>query len=248
MLIEHAQHTRAICEIAARVQSAVVLASSSEVYQWNRDDWMREGDALMIGPSHLPRCGYAISKLNMEHLGLAYWRQRGVPVVVARLFNIVGPRQREGFVLPIFVRAALLGTPLAVHGDGSQIRTFTHVRDAVDALVQLSTTPAAYGEIVNVAAREPCLSIAAVAEKVVHYVGSAYETSGSSPILRVPYDATGDAAWERMRVRRPDVGKLRALTGLAFPDRWDEILQDVCADWAGRLGVRRRVVVGGSVA
>ena len=68
----------ALCELGARTGAVVVLASSSEVYQWNHATQMREDDALLIGPSHLPRCAYAVSKLHMEHVGLAYWRQRGV--------------------------------------------------------------------------------------------------------------------------------------------------------------------------
>lgn len=240
MLAEHARHAEAVCQLGARARAVVVLASSSEVYQWNGDGLMSEDDALTIGPSHMPRCGYAISKLHMEHTGLAYWRQRGVPVVVARLFNVAGARQRHRFVLPIFAKAALSGEPLPVHGDGSQLRTFTHVADTVEALARLAETATAYGEVVNVAAREPCLPIGAVARRVIEHVGATYDVEHTSAIAFTPYDRTGDAAWERMNVRRPDVSKLAALTGLAFPDRWDDILREVCADWATRLRVPAR--------
>ncbi|MEO8603670.1 MAG: NAD-dependent epimerase/dehydratase family protein [bacterium] len=247
MLAEHARHTEAVCELGARTQAVVVLASSSEVYQWNGDGLMHEDDALTIGPSHMPRCGYAISKLHMEHTGLAYWRQRGVPVIVARLFNVAGARQRHRFVLPIFAKAALLGGPLPVHGDGAQLRTFTHVADTVEALTRLVGVAAAHGEVVNVAAREPCLAIGSVARRVIEYVGAHYDVDDGAAIVQTPYDATGDAAWERMNVRRPDVAKLQALTGLRFPNRWDDILRDVCADWAARLGIASRAEPAKSV-
>jgi UDP-glucose 4-epimerase len=241
MLTEHARHAHAVCEFGSRTQAVVLLASSSEVYQWNGDGLMREDDALTIGPSHMPRCGYAVSKLHLEHTGLAYWRQRRTPVIVARLFNVAGARQRDRFVLPIFAKAALRGEPLQVHGDGAQLRTFTHVADTVEALARLVRVPAAYGEVVNVAAREPCLAIGDVAQRVVAHVAARYDVPRRAPIVHTPYDATGDAAWERMNVRRPDVAKLRALTGLAFANRWDDILHEVCADWAARLGVAPRV-------
>lgn len=240
LLREHAEHTAAVCELGARARAVVVLASSSEVYQWNRSAKLWEDDALSIGPSHLPRCGYAISKLYMEHLGLAYWRQRGVRVIVTRLFNTVGPRQRDGFVLPIFAQQALRGEPLTVHGDGSQTRTFTHVRDAVEALFRLVATPAAVGQVINVGAGEPCLSVTRVAEEMAQHVAATYDVPNPSPITYVPYAATGDLAWQRMSTRRPDVGKLQQLTGLRFPNRWDAIVYEVCADWAARLGVRER--------
>ena len=174
LLREHAEHAAVVCELAARSNAAVVLASSSEVYQWNDSAQMREDDALTIGPSHLPRCAYAISKLYTEHLGLAYARQRGVRVTVARIFNTVGPRQRDAFVLPIFARQALCAEPLTVHGDGGQIRTFTYVRDTVEALLRLAVTPAAAGEIINVAAGGPSITVGALAEWVAGHVEATY--------------------------------------------------------------------------
>lgn len=240
LLHEHAQHTEAVCELGVRSGAVVLLASSSEVYQWNGDAPMREDDALLVGPSHLPRCAYAVSKLHMEHIGLAYGRQRGVRVVVARLFNTVGPRQRAAFVLPILARQALRGLPLTVHGDGTQTRTFTHVVDAAEALAGLAAAPAAWGEVVNVAASGPCLTVGDAANRIAAYVAATYDVPGASTIAYVPYAATGDAAWQRMRVRRPDIAKLQRLTGLRFADRWEAIMRDVCADWASQLGVAPR--------
>lgn len=240
LLYEHAQHAAAVCALGARTDAVVILASSSEVYQWNRGADMSEDDALLIGPSHLPRCAYAVSKLYMEHVGLAYWRQRGVRVIVTRLFNAVGPRQRDRFVLPIFARQALSGAPLTVHGDGSHTRTFTYVGDTVEALCRLVAAPAACGEVINVAAGEPTLTVADVAETIAAHVAAVYDPPRPPSITHVPYDATGDPAWQRMSERRPDVRKLQRLTGLRFPDRWDVIVREVCADWARRLGVCER--------
>lgn len=239
VLREHAEHTLAVCERAGRDGAVVLLASSSEVYQWNGADEMHEEAALRLGPSHLPRCSYAVSKLHMEHVGLAHARQRGVRVVIARLFNTVGRRQRDAFVLPIFARQALRGEALTVHGNGEQARTFTHVEDAAEALIRLVETPAAIGEVVNVGAVGPHLTVRQVAEAIAGHVGSNYGV-GPVPLSFVPYETTGDLAWSGMLVRRPDVRKLRRLTGLELPDRWERIVRDVCADWAERLGVAPR--------
>jgi UDP-glucose 4-epimerase len=145
-----------------------------------------------------------------EFLALAYARERALPVVIARLFNTVGPRQtgRYGMVMPRFIEAARAGKPLRVYGDGRQSRCFCNVRDAVEALVRLQRTPQARGQIVNVGSTEPVV-IADLASAVVRTLDS------SSPIDLVPYDKVHPAGYEDMRQRRPDVEKLRALTGFS---------------------------------
>lgn len=235
MLIDHPVDAVVVCELAKRADAALVMASTSEVYSYNNES--RESDNLVIGSSEYPRAAYAVSKLNMEHIGLAYHRQYGVKTVVARLCNCVGPRQREkeGFVLPIFAKQALTGQPITVHGDGTAKRCFTHVRDTVEALIALATKPGCIGEIVNVASCAEPRTIRSVAVDVGMHCWERYGAS-ESPIQFIPYP---DQAWEQMRTRVADVSKLERLTGLKFGDRWEDIVADVCADQAQQLGVER---------
>ncbi len=229
MLLDHGDDAVVVCELAERTGATLVMTSTSEVYQYNTPPF-RESDNLTIGPSHYPRCAYAVSKLNMEHIGLAYHRQHGVKTVIARLCNCVGPRQREkeGFVLPIFAKQALTGQPITVHGDGSAKRVFTHVKDTVEALIALATTPEAVGEIVNVSSVGEPRSVLSAAYAITDYCLDRYGGPRMS-IQSIPYP---DPAWEAMRTRVADVSKLERLTGLRFGDRWDEIVADVCADQA----------------
>ncbi len=114
----------------------VVIASTSEVYGKRSTVPFHEDSDLILGPPQRHRWAYACSKAVDEFLGLAYWKERRVPVVIARLFNTVGPRQtgRYGMVIPNFVQQALAGEPITVFGDGSQTRSFADVADVVRAL------------------------------------------------------------------------------------------------------------------
>jgi UDP-glucose 4-epimerase len=201
--------TSAVLEAASRHGTLVLLASTSEVYGKSRRARFSEEDDLLIGPPHLGRWSYACSKLMDEFLALAHHRERGLPVIIARLFNTVGPRQtgRYGMVLPRFIAAARAGRPLRVHGDGSQTRCFCIVHDTVEALVRLLRCPAAVGQVVNVGSTEE-VSILELARCVRRELGS------RSRIVRIPYASAYAPGFEDMQRRRPDVGKLARLTGL----------------------------------
>ena len=133
------------------------LASTSEVYGKNPKPRWTEEDDLVFGPTTRPRWSYGASKAIDEFLALAYWRERGLPVVVGRLFNVVGPRQTGayGMVLPRLVDAALAGGPLVVHDDGRQQRCFAHVADVVRAVLALMEIPAAVGRVFNIGSDQP---------------------------------------------------------------------------------------------
>ena len=137
------RETQAILDAASAHGTPVLLASTSEVYGKSRRPAFAEEDDLLIGPPHLSRWGYACSKLMDEFLALAHAKERKTPVVIARLFNTVGPRQtgRYGMVLPRFLQAARLGEPLKVYGDGQQTRCFCYVLDTVEALVAAAKLP-----------------------------------------------------------------------------------------------------------
>jgi UDP-glucose 4-epimerase len=200
----------------------VLLASTSEVYGKNDAVPLTEEDDRILGPTTKSRWSYACSKAIDEFLGLAYHREHGVPVVIARLFNTVGPRQtgRYGMVVPRFVRQALDGSPITVYGDGRQSRAFTDVEDAVGALVALSMSPAAVGEVFNVGTTHE-VTIEELAQRVKALVGSV------SPIVRVPYEEAYQPGFEDLRRRVPDIRKAARVVGYQPRVLLDETLRRV---------------------
>lgn len=204
--------TELVLEAAEASGSRVVIASTSEVYGKNTAVPLREDSDSIIGSTHITRWLYANSKATDEFLALAYHRERGVPVVIVRFFNTVGPRQtgEYGMVVPRFVEAALRGEPLTVHGDGRQSRCFTDVRDAVRAVMQLAETPDAVGEVFNIGSSQET-TIEQLARTVLRLTGS------EAGVRHVPYETVYREGFEDMRRRVPDCTKLRRTIGFA-PD------------------------------
>ena len=197
------RETEAILEAASRSGVPTLLTSTSEVYGKSPNATFSESDDLVIGPPHLGRWSYACSKLMDEFLAMAYARERGLPVIIARLFNTVGPRQTGefGMVLPRFVAAAKAGRPLRVFGDGNQKRCFCYVLDTVEALVRMQSCPIARGEVFNVGSTEE-ISIKGLAELVVEILGS------KSQIEFLPYSEAYAPGFEDMQRRLPVLQKL----------------------------------------
>jgi UDP-glucose 4-epimerase len=202
------RETEALLQAAAPHGAPVLLTSTSEVYGKSQKPAFDEEDDLLIGPPRQARWSYACSKLMDEFLALAYAGERSLPVVIARLFNTVGPRQtgRYGMVLPRFIAAARAGQALKVYGDGLQSRCFCHVRDTVEALVRLQGCPAARGQVFNVGGTEE-ITIRDLAAKVIEIVGS------KSTIEFVSYQEAYAPGFDDMRRRKPMVGKLASVTG-----------------------------------
>ena len=201
--------TEVILEAACAHQVPILLASTSEVYGKSQKAAFAEEDDLLIGSPNFGRWSYACSKLMDEFLALAYAKEKKLPVVIARLFNTVGPRQTGayGMVLPRFIAAAKAGAPLRVFGDGSQTRCFCAVHDTVEALIRLQNCPAARGQIFNIGSTEE-ISIRELAELVIQALGS------KSEIQFVPYIQAYSREFEDMLRRRPVTEKLFAITGL----------------------------------
>jgi UDP-glucose 4-epimerase len=214
--------TELVLRWAAKKGKTVLIASTSEVYGKSERAPFREDDDLVLGPSTINRWSYACSKLLDEFLALAYHKERDLPVIIARLFNTVGPRQtgRYGMVLPRFVRAALRDVPLRVYGDGQQTRCFCYVGDTVRALIALLDHPDAVGKIFNVGNPQE-VSILELAQRVVKLAQS------SSPIVLVPYEHAYEAGFEDMRRRVPDISRLTALTGFRPTLDLDDIIRTV---------------------
>jgi UDP-glucose 4-epimerase len=210
---------------AAKKRKPVFIASTSEVYGKSTALPFSEAGDMVLGPSNKGRWAYACSKAIDEFLAVAYWKERKLPTVVARLFNTVGPRQtgRYGMVVPTFVRQALAGHSITVHGDGDQSRCFGHVHDVVQALVALMLVgDAAYGEVFNVGSNEE-VTITQLASRVREL------TESTSEIVYVPYDEAYETGFEDMQRRIPDTTKVRELVGWTPTRSLDDILRDVVA-------------------
>jgi len=216
--------TEAILASASLSQTPVLLASTSEVYGKSPKTAFDEQDDLIIGPPHLARWSYACSKLMDEFLAMAYGRERGLPVVISRLFNTVGPRQtgQHGMVLPRFLQAAIANQPLRVFGDGLQTRCFCYVADTVEALFRLLHCPAAVGQVVNVGNDEE-ISILNLAERIRAILGS------TASIVHIPYDVAYAPGFEDMNRRRPLIEKCHRLTGFRPATPLDEIIRRTAA-------------------
>jgi UDP-glucose 4-epimerase len=195
--------TRILLRAAVRNRTPLLLTSTSEVYGKSRKPAFSEDDDLLIGPPYQPRWSYASAKLTDEFLALACAREKGLPVIIVRLFNTVGPRQtgRYGMVLPRFIAAAKKNKPLQVFGDGKQTRCFCCVHDVVEALVRLQNCEKARGQIFNVGSTEE-VSILELAKLVVKTLGS------KSTIELIPYDQAYAPGFDDMRRRKPLVKKL----------------------------------------
>lgn len=193
-----------VLKTAARYRKKVMLASTSEVYGKGVKFPFEEDDDSLLGPTTRSRWSYAASKAIDEFLALAYHKEVGLPVVVFRLFNTVGPRQRGqyGMVVPRFVQWALSQQPIQVYGDGQQQRCFGNVFDVVDAISKLSTAPDAEGQVFNIGSDEE-ISILGLAERVRDRADSASE------IQTIPYDQAYEPGFEDFRRRVPSLDKIK---------------------------------------
>lgn len=205
-------------------QVKVFLASSSEVYGKNPKLLWTEADQMVFGPTSRPRWAYGTSKAIDEFLALAWHRQVGLPVVIGRFFNVVGPRQTGayGMVLARFVEAALSGQPLVVHDDGQQIRSFAHVQDVVRAVVGLMDCPEAVGRAINIGSDQP-ITILELARQVAAAVDP------SLPIQFQSYQEAYGPDFEDCRRRVPDLSLLRQLIDFQPQYTLEEAIHDVIA-------------------
>jgi len=214
--------TEIVLAEANKKSRLVVIFSTSEVYGKSTAVPFREDADIVMGSTFKRRWSYACSKAIDEFLALAYWRERGLPVIIARLFNTVGPRQtgQYGMVIPNFVQQALAGRPIRVFGDGQQTRSFTYVGDVVRALIGLAAEPRAVGQVFNIGNPQE-ISMLDLAERVRAVTGSA------SDVELVPYEEAYGPGFEDMRRRVPDISKIREYIGFEPTVGLDEILQRV---------------------
>jgi UDP-glucose 4-epimerase len=214
--------TEVVLEAAQRFGRPVLITSSSEVYGKGTRVPFSEDDDVLVGPTRSNRWCYSYSKGIDEFLGLAYHRQEGLPVVIVRLFNTVGPRQvgMYGMVLPRFVAAAIKNAPLQVYGDGKQTRCFCHVTDIVTALAALTEKPQAVGQVFNLGSDEE-ISIADLAKRVIAVCQS------SSKIEFLTYEKAYGPGFDDTHRRVPKLDKIRSVIDFRPKFSLDQIIQTV---------------------
>lgn len=214
--------TEVVLAHASKKKKPVLIASTSEVYGKSRALPFREEGDMQMGATDKGRWAYACSKAIDEFLAMAYWRERGLPTVVVRLFNTVGPRQTGcyGMVVPRLVAQALAGEPLTVYGGGHQTRCFCHVSDVVQALFGLMSDERAYGNVFNVGNTSE-ISILDLARRIIEL------TESDSEISLIPYDEAYGEGFEDMYRRVPDIAKVQALIGWTPKHDLDDVISDV---------------------
>ena len=215
-------------------QPQVVLASSSEVYGHNDEEILREDQDLSVSTRAGTRWGYSVSKIADEALGLSYAQRFGIPAVISRFFNTVGPRQvgRYGMVVPRFVAQAVRNEPISVFGGGGQTRSFCDVRDTVVALDSLATHAGRNTLTANVG-NDREISILQLAELVVAMAGS------RSEIQHVPLREAYGEDFEDIRRRRPSLSRLRSLTGFEHQYSLERTIDDLITAERARLNEAR---------
>ena len=230
LIIEHPVETietnvlgsEIIYKFANKHKKKVVITSTSEIYGKNDVIPFKETDDSVYGPTVKSRWSYACSKAIDEFLGLAYYHEKKLPIVIIRLFNTIGPRQtgRYGMVVPTFVQQALLGHPITVFDGGEQSRCFANVRDVVWAIAELSEKREAEGQVFNLGTKE-IITIKDLALKVKDLCNS------KSEIVYIPYDDAFEAGFEDMHQRMPDISKLEKIIGFEPRKSLDETIMEI---------------------
>jgi UDP-glucose 4-epimerase len=225
--------TEVVVEAATRHRARLLVASTSEVYGKNTTVGLREDDDRVLGSPLKSRWSYAEAKALDETVTAQHVLHRGLRAVLVRLFNTVGPRQtgRYGMVMPRFVRQALDGEPLTVHGSGTQTRCFCHVADVVPALVRLMATEEAVGQVFNIGNPEQ-VSIEGLAERVIARTGS------ESGIVHLDYEDVYGPGYEDMERRVPNCDRVRDLIGWTPRYSLDQIIDAVAAYQRSREPLR----------
>ena len=220
---------------ASRAGARFFLASSSEVYGKAGDGAFDEDDDLVIGSSRHCRWGYACSKAVAEFLAMAYAREYGLPLVIGRLFNTIGPRQvgAYGMVVPRMVDAALRGDPIPVFGTGKQTRAFVNVRDTVEAIHRLTQSVTAEPLTCNIGGDRE-ISINRLADLVVA------QTASQGGVTHLSYQQAYGMPIDDMMRRRPRIDRVRAVVGPEWPHtRLEASLEEIIAETRQRLGERK---------
>lgn len=226
-LITNIRGSETILEAAHRYRAKVLLASTSEIYGKGTKLPFAENDDRLLGSTQVARWAYSTAKAVDEILAFAYHREKGLPTIVVRLFNISGPRQTPtyGMVIPRFVEQALAGEEVTVFGDGTQSRCFCHVDDAVEGLLRLLDDPVSVGEVFNLGSAEE-VTVSDLARLVIELCGS------KSEMRLIPYEDVYMAGFEDMARRVPDLTKIQEKVGWTPTRTLKDIVAGVIAEMA----------------
>ena len=238
LIVEQPVHTietnihgsEVVLEFANKFHKKVLLASSSEVYGKSPNSPFKEDDDSVLGSTTVPRWAYACSKAVEEYLGLAYHQQFQLPVIIARFFNTIGPRQtgQYGMVVPSFVERALKNEPLLIYGSGKQTRCFAHVGDVIDAVVALMDCPQALGRVFNIGSTEE-ISIETLADKIIQ------QTLSSSQKQFRSYQEAYGKSFDDMIRRVPSIDRLKQTLGFSPQTPLDQTLQIIIEEFKKRI-------------
>jgi UDP-glucose 4-epimerase len=230
-LLRNVRGNDTVISAAARHGCRLLFTSTSEVYGKNSDGALSEDSDRILGSPYKSRWAYATSKAFGEALTYGYHREHGMPAVVVRLFNTVGPRQRGayGMVLPRFVGQALANEDLTVYGSGAQSRCFLHVCDAVQAILMVCEAELAEGRVFNIGSDRETT--------IIELAGRVIERAGSSSRVRLlSYDDAYAEGFEELGRRKPDTTALRQLTGWEPTRGLDTMIDDVIAHARSQAG------------
>jgi UDP-glucose 4-epimerase len=221
--------TENVLEIASKDKKKVLITSSSEIYGKSENYPFNEKSDRILGPSTKLRWSYSSSKAIDEFLAIAYHKERGLPIVITRLFNVSGPKQvgEYGMVIPRFVNQALKGEPITVYGDGKQLRSFIHIEDTVNGLISLMESENTNGEIFNLGSPQP-VTISKLAEIVKRL------TQSKSQIKYIPYRQVYSDDFEDLKYRVPDISKISETIGFKPTKSLEDIVKDVIEYYKGK--------------
>ncbi len=214
--------TEVILEASCRYNRKILITSTSEIYGKNSNGPLKEGDDRILGSPLKSRWSYSTSKAVDEILAYLYFKERGLPAVIVRLFNTVGPRQSAayGMVIPRFVRQALANETLTIYGSGKQSRCFLHVKDVVSAIVKLMEKDEAIGEVFNLGSQEE-ITIEDLAKKIIEISRS------QSQLTYISYDTAYEEGFEDMPRRVPSIAKINKLINFKPSMKLERIIRDV---------------------
>jgi UDP-glucose 4-epimerase len=212
--------TEVVLDMANKFAKKILIASSSEIYGKSEAVPFDEDDDLVLGSTRFSRWSYACSKAIDEFLGLAFFQQYELPVVIARFFNTIGPRQtgQYGMVVPRFVQSALKNEPVTIYGTGKQSRCFCYVGDVVDAVIQLMDCDSAAGRVFNIGSNEE-ITIEKLAERIISLAGS------KSKKTYMDYEEAYGRPIDDMARRVPKLERIKEAIGWQPKTRLDEALK-----------------------
>lgn len=224
-VIINVEGTYNVLKFCAKYNKKILLTSTSEIYGKNENVPFKEEADIVIGTTKKKRWSYACTKAIDEFLAFAFFEEEGLPVIVVRLFNTVGPRQSEryGMVIPRFIKQAINNLPITVFGNGNQTRCFIHVKDVIDGLLLLITKKEAYGDVFNMGSEEE-ISIKELAYMVKEM------TNSSSEIIFLDPQSIYSKGFEDMARRVPDISKIRSLIGFSPGFNIKDIIKDCIED------------------